>query len=491
MRRYLLSFVFAICLFVSSAEVKHKEILIGDQMRFDLLDSTIKEQLRLGVTELVITLQPGVYTYNHKHIDLSALNYPDANITLRSRDALLVGKDLNRVRDWKDGSYSVIDLQDYDRWSQIESCHAAVEIVDADKKLCRLRTSSRQRPQTAEQCKNQYLQLTEWYDSKVYPIVRRDRWFIYFIAEDLKYDQQHGHWNVNADLWYGKVKPRYRTIAPTVPSSLIRYCQTSTFLNLWHTALGSFTLSGVNFGPNNGAEPLIATDMFRSRQLLIEDCLFRGIRGLVVKVWYTDNVSIVGNEFDGCYGNGVESFNGSRNTQVSGNTFANHGKGMNQNFGVICRGEDFLVARNRFCNFCYSAIGVGLWYGTKPNGPITGQVANNDISFDADYYEDYILHTLMDGGAIYTWTQCDGVTITGNRINRYRGMKDYRGIFCDDGGKNITLSGNTISNIGDNGWCIDLRWVDQVANEVPDHNTGNVMSGNKVDGKVRFETSRP
>lgn len=83
------------------------------------------------------------------------------------------------------------------------------------------------------------------------------------------------------------------------------------------------------------------------------------------------------------------------------------------------------------------------------------------------------------------------MTIQDNKINRYRGIKDYRGIFCDDGGKNITVRGNTVTNIGGGSWCIDLRWVENVGSKVPDHNTGNVVSDNKVDGKVRFETSKP
>ena len=91
----------------------------------------------------------------------------------------------------------------------------------------------------------------------------------------------------------------------------------------------------------------------------------------------------------------------------------------------------------------------------------------------------------MDSGVIYVWTQTDGITIHNNYIHDISGIKDNRGIFCDDGAKNVTITGNVIQRI-QNSYCIDLRNVTFVAEKVPDHNIGNICTDNLVDGDIRF-----
>lgn len=490
MRRFLVCLLFSVAFFWLHAADTRKHVIVSDQLQFNALDATVKNNLKRGVTELVVTIQQGVYYYGEKHLDFSSLNYPKANVVLEGKGAVLVAKNLGRDRHWQDGLFDQRTKSGVGQWTALEQSPEEVEVIDADAKLCRVRTASRQRRQGEEQCRGQYVQLTEWYDSKVYPVVRKERRYVYFTATDLEYLSQYGCWNVNADVAYGHCNPRFR-LTDAEASASMHVCQASTFVNLWHSSLGSFTLRGITFGPNNGSSPLVDTDMFSSRQLLVESCVFSGVRGLVLKVWFTDNVLVRSNTFESCYHNGIESFNGSRKTQVIGNTFRNHGEGLRQNFGVICRGEDFLVKGNKFRNFSYSAIGVGVWFGHQHDGPVKGQVVENDLAFESDYYDDYARHTLMDAGAIYSWTICDQVVISANKINRYRGMKDYRGIFCDDGGKNLTVKGNSVTNIGDDCWCIDLRWVDHVSGKVPDHNTGNDVRDNKVDGPIRFERRKP
>lgn len=475
------------CLSAIGAEAR-RTVIVGNQAQFDALAATVTKNLKQGVTDLVIRLQQGVYYYGERHLDLRNLNYPEAHVTLVGHQAMLVAKHLpGHVPDWQDGWFDPRTQSDYDPWNELVQSPAEVDVVDVESRLCRIRTPRRQRVQGREECVGQYLQLTEWYDSRVYPVVRRDRRYIYFTATDLEYRAPYGHWNVNLDVAYGKMCPRYRTLSTAEVPSHLRCCQASTFVNLWHSRLGSFTLRGISFGPNNGKAPLLDTDMFQSQRLLVDSCHFSGIRGLVVRVWVTDNVVISHNRFEHCYAKGIESFNNSRRTQVLDNTFFDHGCGLTHSFGIICRGEDFVIRGNTFLNFCYSGIGVGMWYGNKPQNPITGIVADNTLTFDASYYDDYARHTLMDGGAIYTWTQCDRVLIRGNHIDHYRGMKDYRGIFCDDGTKNVTVQDNTVTNLAEGAWSIDLRRVDSVAGHVPDHNTGNDISRNIVDAPIRFE----
>lgn len=491
MKRLLFVCLMACTAMLTMAAVRTKQIEVRTQAQFDRMDLDVKNALRQGVTDLTVHILSGTYYYAEKHLDLSSLQYPKAKITIVGQGALLVGRNGTADANWQMGCFDPQTLRSVDLWTPLQQSPAAVEVVDAASRLCRIRLAGRQQAQSAAQCRGQYVQVTQWYKTMVYPVVRRDRRYLYFTATDLEFVQGFGHWNVNLDCYYGKVNPRYRTLDTNLGSRSYEPCLASTFANLKHSTLGQVVLRGLQFGPNHGAAPLIDTDMLRSSQLLVEDCVFSGVRGLVIRVWYTDQVLIRRNRFEGCYRDGIESFNGSTHTQVIDNVFTDHGMGLSQNFGVICRGADFEIRGNRFRNFCYAAIGVGLYHGHKAAGPVQGVVADNDIAFEPEYYQHYAQHTLMDGGAIYAWTQCDDVRITGNRINHIRGVKDYRGIFCDDGTKNVTVQGNTVTDIGAGCWCIDLRWVESVKSTVPDHNTGNTVSGNKVDGPVRFETRRP
>ena len=94
----------------------------------------------------------------------------------------------------------------------------------------------------------------------------------------------------------------------------------------------------------------------------------------------------------------------------------------------------------------------------------------------------------MDSGAIYVSTQNDNVIIRYNYICNYSGILDNRGIFCDDGARNITIYGNIIYGI-DNGFCIDSRQVEDADKSVRLNNTNNVIEENYLQGSIRFEGS--
>ncbi|MBR1543173.1 MAG: hypothetical protein IJ628_11260 [Bacteroidaceae bacterium] len=90
----------------------------------------------------------------------------------------------------------------------------------------------------------------------------------------------------------------------------------------------------------------------------------------------------------------------------------------------------------------------------------------------------------MDSGAIYTWTQNDGIIIRYNYIHDYTGAGDNRGIFCDDGSGNLSIYGNAVLNTP-NSYSIDSRRAkDQKAGLR--NNNRNFMAYNVVDNGVRF-----
>ena len=169
----------------------------------------------------------------------------------------------------------------------------------------------------------------------------------------------------------------------------------------------------------------------------------------------------------------------------SNNLFENNGKEWNNTHVVLAKGANFLISDNVFRNFCYGAIGAGIWYKHNKTTYVSGVISGNEIYYTEDYYKDYPKYTLMDSGAIYLWTQMDDVTIQGNYIHDIYGMEDNRGIFCDDGAKNVKIVNNLILRIN-NSYCIDLRDVPNVVEFVPDCNTGNHCFNNLLDGTMRF-----
>ena len=223
---------------------------------------------------------------------------------------------------------------------------------------------------------------------------------------------------------------------------------------------------------------------------MITNSTFRCIGGSILTDRKSTNVSFTHNRVDTFMGYGVQSEAGSTGARVTNNTFTNCTLGMEIGFAIQMRSDGFLVSQNTITDFCFGAIGAGIWGGTTTDSKCRGVISDNEIYLSATYLSDLMQHTLMDSGAIYTWTRCDGVTISNNYIHDISGIRDNRGIFCDDGTRNVTVTGNRIERIH-NSYDIDLRWCDTYKEKVPDHNTGNTVKDNNTTGRVRFETKRP
>jgi hypothetical protein len=124
--------------------------------------------------------------------------------------------------------------------------------------------------------------------------------------------------------------------------------------------------------------------------------------------------------------------------------------------------------------------------------PCAGIIENNDLSYNQDYIDNIGNYGIMDGGAIYLATKNARSVVRYNHIHDFSGMKDNRGIFCDDGAYNIEIYGNVITGIV-NSMCIDSRRVTFVErsetpeSEIDKANVNIVIQDNTVDGSIRFE----
>ena len=215
------------------------------------------------------------------------------------------------------------------------------------------------------------------------------------------------------------------------------------------------------------------------------------------------------NRFDNLLGIAI-SISGSQNIVVANNAISNtrmhainvEGKSivikentlksigwMGQTFAIRASGENICIKNNLISDFNYSAIGIG---GNiiKELRPQVFIVENNLILYSERFAKEYKYHTLCDAGAIYANPQIDQGIIRNNVILNYCGNVAYRGVFVDDGGRNMQIYSNYISlfeNQDKRSYDIDLRYCKTYEAYIPNHNKNNKLYGNLITGFYRFE----
>lgn len=160
-------------------------------------------------------------------------------------------------------------------------------------------------------------------------------------------------------------------------------------------------------------------------------------------------------------------------------------KSNNNAIRIDC--ENFDVSNNYIQLFGYSAIATGTWWGTFDYIPNVGNISDNLISDGVEKS-----NHLMDSGAIYVFTQNTSANIHDNFIIGYSGRRENRGIFCDDGAGNFSLSWNYIEQKENNTYSIDARRVQSVevsptTQLTEPANTGSQIHDNIVNGPIKFE----
>ena len=501
-------FVFTFTMIYCFAEAESRVIAISTQREFDCLRASIISHLdSLTIDTLRIEFSPGIYYYNEgNNLCWGDKDWSGSVVELIGHpDALFIASvsTVSESMSWKNGSICFRDETNqcspynYERWSKFTTARdtCAFQLnslfkVDGDV------FSNLSNPVS--------IQFTEWYSTHVYKIEERNNTSLYFSSDDtVCYENlisdggQRCVYFPNFDFYNsrGELMPRYRLICNPITNEdgkTLYYCTAGSFANFWNTKLQSFKVQGMHFLCNMKQD---YRELFRlcrdtvEENVIVENCSFTAIRGQVLHFEKTNNVTVRNNSFMDCYEDCVVSTNGSDSTIVIGNTFERCGKGMSQNFCVKCSGKDFLIKGNSITSFSYAAIGVGNDLDNRPSYCISGIVEDNEIDNSEYISEDSIMeHTLMDAGAIYTWSWNDNVIIRNNTIEDYGGVHQYRGIFCDQGTKNVTITGNTIRNIVNLIWkeeqsYIEISWRESSHCRMQDHNTGNLCYGNFLDSE--------
>lgn len=461
-----------------------KTIYIKNQTDFNKISQIISDNLACGENDLCIVVCKGEYKFSDKAIVLCNLNNPNANISIMSKFAIVKSQtELCDIPSDPQGVY--LDSQDeyLSLWTAIQESSDTVRIVDKKKSLCSIPNTFNLPSERTLQDK--YIQVSCWFVSKICPIKRITSDSIYFDAGDYcKYRLEKGY-HINMDYNYAKKNPRVRFFALCKPNNNIKKCKSSNFLTISNCRVKKISMSGFTIIGSNSTNSLINIYNSNATSFDIKNNIFQNIGGTVLYDVKSENVHFVNNKVKNFYGYGIKSDNGSKGFVASDNTFTN-GTLMWTNQFVICtRGENFIITNNRISNFMYGGIGAGLWHGYTDISTCSGMIDHNELFYTEDFLSNPQKYTLMDSGAIYTWTQSDGIIISNNFIHDIDGAKDNRGIFCDDGTKNVTLQDNLILRIK-NCYCIDLRNCPSIAKQITAHNTCNSCIGNVVDGNIRF-----
>ena len=151
-------------------------IQINTQTDFDAVQSKIDKVLRDGYKDITVRFGKGSFYFKNEHIILRGDSYPDASVHFVGNGTTIIPTghyykkgdiyrgDFNVKRIYLDNQ-----LKDLNIWSQMYHSDSMVEVLDVNKKLCRIHSPEFNLSPTSIG-EEAYLQLTEWYLSEIYKI---------------------------------------------------------------------------------------------------------------------------------------------------------------------------------------------------------------------------------------------------------------------------------------------------------------------------------
>lgn len=444
-------------------------VKIKNQEQFDKINDYISDAIIKGHKNIIIEIDSGVYTFREFHINRDNEHLDNISIYIKGGGGVISSDD-----NYKEGK----GIQD--PWSETKMADSLIVIVDKEKKICFLPYKNTIKEE--EKLLYSKIKITQWYQTQLYSITNVTNDGIYFEAPKLTVETGNLRtgYNVNYDYLYNGNTPRFRLFNKEFDSQ----SKASCFIRLENSSYKQIILEGLRFVGNKTGGQLIEMKNVGASRILFEDCTFNHIRGDLAFFEGTSNVCFEKNLVGDLGGNGLRFVKNSNNVCVTHNFFENCGESLGHTFCVSCWESTYYIADNIFCDFGYSAIGVGVWHGCEKKWPSRGIIEHNELYYTPHYIANKEKKTLMDSGAIYIWTQNDEVIIRYNNIHDYTGMGSNRGIFCDDGASNLMIYGNIISNII-NSYTIDSRKIKDQKSTIH-NNANNFMAHNIIDGNVRF-----
>lgn len=489
----------------TSYEAPVTTIRISNQQEFDRIQTHLDKSIRDGYETIIIDLSPGIYVYKHNHLTLSKIKKPSISIKILGHNTRLIAdgqiiRNGEKLKSGFDNKYSFLNerYESLSEWSKTYQTDELIEVIEPNTKTCRIHIPNILPSQVG---RYSLISITESFESFSYKIQKIEGEYVYFYAHNLQ--KYLNNYNVNCDWVVGGTYPRFRLCnvdnvgCPFVVDdnnhlysslSSVRVCRAGTFFYLNDSCIKGALISGISFMGNNMDCSVI--NLSNSNILgtcFIKGCSFESLKGLAIAIKDVNNVRVSSCRFKNLYKSAIKSENTSVRTQVDNCDFYNIGVGLTQSFAIVCRGKDFLIRDNRITNFCYGAIGAGVWYKDSHPNLCTGIIENNIVSYSNNDPHFGRINTLMDSGAIYLWTILDDVIVRYNRISNCTGMYGNSGIYCDDGAKNFILYSNVITGVSS--WCIYSRRtrILELYDSSQYANINNYVYNNIIDGSLKFE----
>lgn len=473
-------------------------IRISSQEEFSTLGTEILRQLKEGEKDIDVSFIPGTYYYPEELISIICVDAPESNLRIDGNGSFFIGEGkLCRNGDdagkyhfrtgWTDAvSGMPSDMRGPVRLSRFYP-------IPTNLACTSFRLPTREKDLSEEEAEDVYVIVTQWYKGVIYKVDKIRNGWIYYHETEPSLTKWY------TELRFGRCLPRYQMLNRPEGGICIRggrlkserelyRSDASNFIRVRSSCLASLSFRNCNFDGNEGRESLMFFHSFEADSISLTNCRLRGIRGEGISLYNTDNF-----RFSHCYATGIY---GSvlfidylcSDIKLTDNVFRDNALSFSNDAVVLCMAEDMLIEGNYFEDFTYSAISVGTHYSYDSGEVTSGFVRNNEVCHTSSF-STHPMRSIIDGGAIYVFTQNKNLVICENYIHDIGGHHGIRGILCDDGVNNVSIIDNLVLNIEDS-YPIDLRKYEKVKrmprSTVKGSNHHNRIVGNIVDAKCRL-----
>lgn len=458
---------------------------VTGQRDFDRLGERIDSVLAAGERNVAVCFEPGTYFFGEEHLKFSETDARDVNLRLTGNGAVLVGS-----RSSEDSSPAFgngfVDLERqcaFDALAPVRKAGFWPIHIPFSKGVYALRAKGEADVSEADAAGMKII-LSQWFVGAVYDVVKISRGWVYFRRVPYRT-------RIWSELRFGRCLPRYMLFSPRKAASAYP-CAASNFLSVDDSHFGSVVLEGFHFLGNGDGGRLLRFSGMEADSVVVRQCIFEGIRSRGILVEGTDHFRLRDNAFREGALNQVYVDKTASDAQIERNRFILNGLLMTNDSVVDCKGSAFLVRKNYFEDFSYSAIGAGLHF-TDTSGLVTsGVIEKNEICMSESFRQPP-MRSLIDGGAVYVWTQNKDLLVRENYIHDIAGPHGNRGIFGDDGVVNLHVCDNTVLRVRDS-YAIDVRRVHRVGRRrnsaIRRVNVGIVIKDNTYDGRIRVHARK-
>ena len=503
-----------------------KVITVRTQAEWDNLWTTIETDLKRGAQNVEVRVKGKGLVMPTNPKTVSNLNYPNANIRIIGNDGMVAqGQRFEKSKARQEGAFWSLPYSDFDvndmitdgegneipLREEVKQVLGDIEKVHEFKSSCVPMVASDQRSSaraqdiwkfqidlpdlSEEQCKDFYVLMTrDWTSARHKVVMVKDGWLYYHLdSEDLHSDR-----DPNVDWKQYRVRPRYRLINSPVSKGVhitdgriyvpnnydeVRLNKGGVLLLMGSCKFNSLEITGFKLKGWGNKTPIGIYHTTFATGAFVHDNSFKDMVTTCIGTAWCENVVIANNNITNTWQQAIAG--GGKNCTISGNKLKDIGWFLNTR-AITGGGEQMHICNNIIEDFNYGAIAVGSTAANEKASRLTYIIERNTIRLTNDYTANYIQNTLADGGGIYVGPQCTQGIIRSNVIENIKGIHSNRGIFLDDGAKNLAIYSNLIMNTA-NSYDIDLRFDRGYETGIPDHNTNNCVFQNIMTGGYRFQ----